>query len=621
MRCSTLGAMRTMLHYDEAYEALDAQSLITNPRFTPFFPGNFGRESGFMYWLLPFVWAFPGEPFGVRLAATMVGVLTLAATFKLARELLRKQGALWVMLALTTLYWHVHLSHLALRANFYVLVGTLSAAWLLEACRTNHGWHWMRAGITLGLLAYTYFASAAWIGYAGLLLGMCYAFRPERRRGVMWAGGVAVLLMLPMVHYIWVHPDLFFSRSQTVAAWDLEAIGHNVLLWLRAFFQTGDVNVTFNLPGRPILTPVQGLLFGIGLIALFFTVHYRWQLVWLGGWAVLSLTPSLLSNQAPHFLRGSGLTIAIAVVLGCGVYSVVRWLSACGYGQVGVVAVGLLFVGMGWQTMMDFQQRWLHDPQTTFSMEESLNRAIDFIRKETADEESVYFSPLSLVHPVIVYRLPQLTPRSVGAFDSHQCLVLTDRRAVYVSLMSFEPGFEARLGEWVTLMPLYTDPEGTYRITEAAPRSDDPVTARGPQAIFGDLIQILTLTPLPETVSPGETVTVVLGIRIQQPIQAPESLFVHLYGDPTPYAGGPLWAQADNQICTTYPAHLWRTDELLIQTFVMQLPASIPAGNYEVAAGIYPFPAGERYPLVYPEKTPYDYFVLKTLRVLPKQEE
>jgi hypothetical protein len=49
-RSNALGPMNDILHDDEAYNGMDALSLLRHPRLTPFFPGNFGREAGWIYY-------------------------------------------------------------------------------------------------------------------------------------------------------------------------------------------------------------------------------------------------------------------------------------------------------------------------------------------------------------------------------------------------------------------------------------------------------------------------------------------------------------------------------------------------------------------------------------------
>jgi len=96
---------------------------------------------------------------------------------------------------------------------------------------------------------------------------------------------------------------------------------------------------------------------------------------------------------------------------------------------------------------------------------------------------------------------------------------------------------------------------------------------------------------------------------------------VHLYGIPTPYEGGPLWAQADSELCTSYPAHLWRVNEMIIQNFSLDVPTDTLSGKYTVAIGVYPFPAEPRLPVTLPHRNPLGYFVVGevTITDLPKQ--
>ncbi len=111
LRLNGLHAMLGMVHYDEAYYGDDALSLIAEPRLTPFFPDNFGRESLWMYILAPSLAVFGAGAFALRVVAIFTGVLTLAAVYRLARELIGRRAALWSMAALAVLFWHVLASH------------------------------------------------------------------------------------------------------------------------------------------------------------------------------------------------------------------------------------------------------------------------------------------------------------------------------------------------------------------------------------------------------------------------------------------------------------------------------------------------------------------------------
>ena len=141
----------------------------------------------------------------------------------------------------------------------------------------------------------------------------------------------------------------------------------------------------------------------------------------------------------------------------------------------------------------------------------------------------------------------------------------------------------------------------------------DPI---GPVMQFGDHFKVQRLSSLPESVSPVRNLTMTMSIRaIQMPDIAP-SLFLHLYTNPMPYEGGTMLAQGDSQICTSYPANLWKPEEMVIQSFHLKIPDAVPLGTYIIAMGIYPFPNGRRIPVVTPRENDWDFVALKKITVV-----
>jgi len=191
-----------------------------------------------------------------------------------------------------------------------------------------------------------------------------------------------------------------------------------------------------------------------------------------------------------------------------------------------------------------------------------------------------------------------LEPRPVSGFDSHACLVLAGEPAVYASLTLFEPEFAVRLGRWAELEPLAVDAGADpprYSVFRVTP-GEDPLPAATP--VFGGALALALAEPLPAAVRPGATLQVTLALGARRPLDKPYHVFVHLYGDPTPYEGGRLWAQHDTLPCgEAYPPPRWRGGETLLQTFILEIPADAPPGVYTVAAGVYGGPEGARLPL------------------------
>jgi hypothetical protein len=619
-RVHSLSIMVTSLHKDEAANGLDALSQLERPRLVPFFPNNFGRESGWIYWITPFVWAFGASPLALRIATLFISVLTLAAIARLAHRLLGPEGAFWSLGIATFFYWLVHLHHLAFRANLYLFLGTMTAAWLLEAHRTNRYRDWLTTGLGLGLLIYTYFASGAWIVYIGLFLLVLVGFDGKRRLGAGLGIMLSGILMLPMVVYGTRHFALFFRRPRHVAATDL---GYNLNRWLRAWFLEGDTNLQFNVPGRPILGPWLGVLLVFGIIGLCLLQEHRGYLLGFVGWGLFAWIPSLLSDGAPHFLRASGFAVAITILLGAGARTLEVGLKRV-MGRTSWIAglvPGLILIPPAYDAFVDFHHGWVEHRDTYFLMERHVNTGINYVRDNAPRDQHVYISPFEPTHAVIAYRQADLLPRPVGTFDSHQCLVIPDSVANYVSLTIFEPGLHRALSAWGRTSfshqeANYDSVRPRYSVLSVEPDRERLALIPGTSAAFGDIVQVGALERLPETLRAGDRLSLTLGIR---PLQTPDvalSIFLHLYGDPTPYEGGEMFGQADSQICVSHPAVVWRTDETIIQPFVMEVPVDLEPGRYTVAIGVYVFPNGARLPIETEGLTHPDYYALHEFSVV-----
>src|SRR5262245_51784390 len=87
LRADGLDTMRDMLMYDEAFYGVHAISLIQQPRVPLFFPENTGPQGLLMYILAPAIDLMGAKPFTLRLVAFLVSMLTLAAMFRLGREM------------------------------------------------------------------------------------------------------------------------------------------------------------------------------------------------------------------------------------------------------------------------------------------------------------------------------------------------------------------------------------------------------------------------------------------------------------------------------------------------------------------------------------------------------
>lgn len=617
LRWTAIAPMASMLMYDEAYNGWDALQLIESPRLIPFLPGNYGRESGWHYWLVPFLVTFGAQPFAIHLAASTVGILAVAAVYRLGVELANQRLGLWSAAALAVLYWHVHVSHLGLRAILVPAVGTLATAAFLRAYRTHANWQWVWGGMWLGVLMYTYFSARLWIVLVGLWLAWWWLTDKQSRPGASLSLLITLVLVLPQLYYAYSHPNEALGRMEEVAMLSAEGVLQNVNAWVQAWFQQGDLNAELNLSGRPILDPALGVLFVIGLLALPFIVRRKAYLLWVLGLAVVSILPSVVSNHAPHFLRSIGLVVPVALVAGAGAYTLTLLDGWVPSSLATVVPAGLLLV-VGWSTYRDFQS-WLEHPGIYNSMEMHVNEASNWIRDEIPPEMPVYFSPFSVDHPNIAFHKRGLQPRHVGAFSVRMCTIIPDAPAIYVTVTTYEPQFEQHVGHWSELT-LLRQSEGTqndlprYRVFKGRSRLEEVLSPAEGSPVFQDALRV-RYAPLPRSIRASEQIPVVLAFRAEKPLPAVYSAFVHLQGDPTPYEGGRLWAQSDSWLCEPYPTTVWQPDETIVQTFSVPVSAETPPGTYTLAIGIYESPAGERIPLTAPITNPFHYFEIGTIEI------
>jgi 4-amino-4-deoxy-L-arabinose transferase-like glycosyltransferase len=621
LRWHGLAQMDGMMMYDEAYNGWDALQSMESGRLTPFLLDNNGRESGWHYWLMPFLATLGARPLAIHFAASVAGILTIAAVYRLGRELVNRRVGIWSAFGLTVLYWHVHLSHMGLRAIMLPLVGASGLTMLLLAKRKNQMAMWGIAGLLTGLLAYTYFSAWLWVAFSILVLLVWFRRVPVLRRGVTLAFVLTAIVSFFQAWFIIQYPDKSFFRIRTVAVITLDQIGANILDWALALFERGDATAAHNLALRPVLDAGLALPFLAGSLGLLLLPDRRRGAGWIIGLSAFSLAPSIFSDFAPHFLRAVGLVVPLALLIGVGSDILVKVLRPRIPGLAVLIPCTLMAYSFG-STYQDFGT-WLQDDRLLSSMETYANQSAGWIRRNVPPDSggSVYFSPFNTFHPVIAFHSYGLAPIHVAGFGSGQCLVLAESPVYYVVVPAWEPAFEQSLLRWSEATVRFEADrqfggEPLYRIYESGlPEGKVDPFPEAQQVRFEQNIR-LSHGDVGDVFKPGDRVSIDLAFSTEQPTPFVTSAFVHLYGDPTPYEGGRLWAQDDSWICEPYPSTVWRADEVIVQAFHLNLPTDLPEGSYQVAAGIHEAPAGPRLSLGQPVSNPYDYFVLGEIRVV-----
>ncbi|OQA42073.1 MAG: hypothetical protein BWY52_02344 [Chloroflexi bacterium ADurb.Bin325] len=193
LRCWQLDTIPPGFHYDEAYEALEAWRVLTQPGYHPiFFAGNFGVEPMFIYLAAIAFRLFGAAPVVMRGVGAAVGIVTVPALYLLAREWVQLDRRLppalplFAALALAIQRWHITFSRMAIEPILVPLFLVLLLWAFARGLRTGSRWAWACFGLAAGLGPYTYPAGrllpalAALLGVAALVRAAADIRHPER---------------------------------------------------------------------------------------------------------------------------------------------------------------------------------------------------------------------------------------------------------------------------------------------------------------------------------------------------------------------------------------------------------------------------------------------------------
>ncbi len=304
---------------DHVEKLLDVHDILSGSP-SIFFERNTGREPWQFYWTVMLVRLTGIAPdfMALKLGTALIGWLMLPAVFLLAREVAGLRVALLAMLLAAITSWAVIPARFGLRYPLAPCAVAWTMFFLVRGLRRNERTAMLAAGvwIGIGLQGYTAYRLLPAIVLLLLLLWIIgYAVQHRYALAAQTAlhGGLAlvmaVLVMLPLLHYAYERPDRFFYRMTTRLTSHERAIEgeigpillNNLKEVLLFFNYTTDRVPVVNILSMPALDLVLGALLVIGMAAILtLTVrrHNPWLLV-VAGTGILMLLPSALSLAFP----------------------------------------------------------------------------------------------------------------------------------------------------------------------------------------------------------------------------------------------------------------------------------------------------------------------------------
>jgi Dolichyl-phosphate-mannose-protein mannosyltransferase len=623
------------LHYDEAFNAMQARDVLRGSNRPVFFTGNFGEEPMQMY-VEAVVFALAGEsPFTARLSNVVLGLLLIPALYFCGRAFFPTQrpAALAAAFVGAMLYWAINFSRLGIETNSLPWVLTLSAGALVLANeKRNRRWG-VFAGLFTGAVIYTYLASRLWplavaLWFVYLVLLQLSWRAPSARQSFARAclnlkhwlvvGLVAVLIMAPLALFFLANPLALTGRAGQVLTPD--QLGANLLRTAGMFFISGDADPRDNLPGRAALDPFLALLFLIGLVVSAARVKqppYAFLLIWL----VVMTLPSALTEFAPNLRRAIGALPAVALLCGIGANwiwqssqtlrptgvplgEVKRWNLNLGFWNLnfGIWRFGaslLLLLGLAfsaWSSANAYFNEWAHDTGLFYSFDAGILTVAQELAARPANEQ-LCLSPDYHDHPTMLWALDG---RAFSSFDGRRvavlpgpaqpatCAIITHEDQTF-SFTQFYPDAQ----HLATIYDLEHKPYAQiFHIPAGAIpnlRPQHPLDAR-----VGDAIRVLGY----DLARTGNDVAVDIYWRAASTPQDDYTVFIHLIGPPHPDTQSPVWSQDDAQPGHgTYPTSRWRPGQTVVDRYELRMPADAPTATFQVEFGMYLLATGARLPV------------------------
>jgi hypothetical protein len=342
-RLHKLSEQPASLWIDEVSIASNAIALAGQPRLDPFGamplmgPNWVKTANLYLYGCWALIWASGFRVLGVKLISVLPGILAAPCLYLFGRRFLPRVASLAAAGGLAVSLWHVTLSRWGWDEVLVTTLVILGFGKLRDGVERGRASDYAASGVVFGLSLYGYIAARLGVvaAVSFLLLRLASSRDASRLKGLLCFLLGLMVTALPLV-VSWIHdPRTFMVRVNELSIVEMVLSGNvglligNVKAHLLMFHWSGDQNPRHNLPGLPMLDPVAGMLFLVGiLVALRRWRHSEAGIALL--WLSVGLLGGVLSapREAPQAYRTGLVAPACYLLAGLGLYkllSTVRW--------------------------------------------------------------------------------------------------------------------------------------------------------------------------------------------------------------------------------------------------------------------------------------------------------
>ncbi len=614
MRVHDIGHTPLGLHYDEAANVI-LSTEIAGGAHPIFIKGYTGKEVLFFYLASTLVRLIGHPLIAVRLASAMIGLVSVAVTFKMTAELFDDPArrnttrALVTALIAAALHavnlWAITTSRLGFRALTQPLFQSLTMLFIFRGLHRSRWRDWILGGLFCGLSAYTYLAVRAFpLLLAPLFLWTLLASPGRRQRGKQIAllTLIAAVVVAPLGLFYLHNPQFFGNRMSQVAVFSPDRAGwaafrHAAGVSLAMFTIRGDQNWRFNVAGSPALWwPVGvffylGLLFGLIELGRAFTrrpstpTPYLTLLLWLP----IMLLPSILGGQDVEIslsLRAIGTLPALFIWPALGMSQSTAYLTAL-FGkrarQLGRSLTALALVSTGVYAYIQCFHVWGPSPENYAAASGYLTDAADFLNRALPPGAACYVAAEHYRHPTLA-----LTAHDYANF---KWLIGPDvfvfpgdavHETWYVFTREAMPSDDMLLRMFGSLGQEHRSPDGqtAFRVYRLPPgRILPPHPQRRSNINLGNTLRFVG-HDINQPATSGAFFDVTLYFQVLRQVDRDDyAFFAHLIDDAGFQWGGDTFF--------TYPSAQWATGETIAFRFTSRIWSGAPPGQYDLAVGVY----------------------------------
>ncbi|MCC6801337.1 MAG: phospholipid carrier-dependent glycosyltransferase [Anaerolineae bacterium] len=569
---------------------------------------------------------------GYRILSVWLGLLTLALVYVLGTRLFGSLAGLASMALMTVTMAPIVLSRqMSPEALLPLFVTAVLAALTLslpipgaQPIRGSRTAAFAALGVMLGLGLYAHPISLVVTLFSMVFIAsIILVRRPLTRRTISFTWFALVIMIVIAMPYVissLQHPELAAARRLLVED-PSKSFVQSFIDGFTGLFLIGDSNPAVNLPSRPLIDLVSGLIMIVGGVAA--VRGWRESRCSLLLTALVFIAPfSLHAPNSPNFEAYAPLLPLVALFFGLGATTLYHSLPNNSRRIAALGLVALFAFNIVWLAR-DLFTHWANLPEMQQVYNTRLGQIAHFI-DTTADTTPTVIctstlkpqiNPVTLTDTQLIALMMHRQNAVLRYADCGSALILTEG-GEHEQVILLEPsgfaGVNPYLQNWLELGSVLDRPDvpaGTVidlRVADAlatriggfmttAPIMFDPQATETAEVVpppvrFGGNVTFLGYEHSWANVyRPGDVVPVVTYWRVDGVVPPDLRLFTHILSDPTNIV-------AQNDPSSVVASQLLPRD-IFIQVTYVQLPRRILEGTYSLSVGAYPESTGIRLPV------------------------